>query len=95
MNNVLEFDGIVDFSAFIHPLAELKKEIPRLSVLCNLGQSLTRSCNCNQNKRKQHADKAYENILNYLTDKDVSLMKGKLQANKIIFKLNGQLIKEI
>ena len=32
MNNVLEFDGIVDFSAFINPLAELKKEIPQLSV---------------------------------------------------------------
>ena len=95
MNNVLQFDGIVNFSAFINPLTELKRQVPQLSVLCDLGQSLGRGCNCNKNKRKQHAEKAYENILNYLSDKDVSIIKGSLEADKIVFKLNGITVKEI
>ena len=95
MNDTLEFDGIVNFSAFINPLTDLKKEIPQLGVLCDLGQSLSRGCNCNKNKRRLHAEKAYENILNYLSDDDVSIIKGALNANKITFKQNGSIVKEI
>ena len=94
-NKILEFDSIDSFSSFINPLQTLKQKIPQLEVLCTLGQSLTRACNCNKNKRRQHANKAYENILNYLSDKDVSIIKGSLEADKIVFKLNGIIVKEI
>ena len=95
MNDLLEFEGIVSFSSFINPLSDLKRQVPQLSVLCDLGQSLNKGCNCNKKKRREHANKAYENILNYLSDEDVSIIKGKLEADKIIFKLNGIIVKEV
>ena len=94
MHKELIFDGIINFSAFINPLIDLKKKIPQLEVLCKLGQSLTRGCRCNKQKRKEHAEKAYKNILNYLSEEDVNILKSELNTEKIIFKLDSIIISE-
>jgi hypothetical protein len=94
MHKELIFKDIVNFSAFINPLANLKQKVPQLEVLCNLGQSLTRGCNCNKKQRKEHAEKAYKNILNYLNEDDVNILKSELNTEKIIFELNGDIILE-
>jgi hypothetical protein len=94
MNKELVFEDIVNFSISINPLLDLKKKVPQLDVLCSLGQSLTRGCNCNKKKRREHAEKAYKNILNYLNEDDVNILKSELNTEKIIFKLNGSIILE-
>jgi hypothetical protein len=94
MRKELIFDGIINFSAFINPLVDLKQKVPQLEVLCNLGQSLTRGCRCNKQKRKEHAEKAYENILNYLSEEDVNTLKSELNTEKVIFKLDKIIILE-
>lgn len=94
MNKELIFEDIVNFSISINPLLDLKKKVPQLDVLCNLGQSLTRGCNCNKKQRREHAEKAYKNILNYLSEDDVNILKSALGTEKIIFKLNEDIILE-
>ena len=94
MHKELIFDGIINLSAFINPLVDLKQRIPQLEVLCKLGQALTRGCRCNKKRRKEHAEKAYENILNYLSEKDVNILKSELNTEKIIFKLDNIIILE-
>ena len=91
----LEFNGIVNFSARITDNKKLLKKVPTLEVLAKLGQSLGKGCRCNLKKRRKSADEAYKNILNYLSEEDVSSIKEALNANKIIFKLNNLTILNI
>tara|TARA_R110002051_G_scaffold291319_2_gene355266 strand:- start:506 stop:802 length:297 start_codon:yes stop_codon:yes gene_type:complete len=92
---ILEFNGIVNFSARITDNKKLLKEVPTLEVLAKLGQSLGRGCRCNLRKRRRNADESYKNILNYLSEKDVLIIKEALNASKIIFKLNNLTILDI
>jgi len=91
----LEFDGIVNFSARITDNKKLLKEVPTLEVLAKLGQSLGKGCRCNLRKRRRSADESYKNILNYLSEKDVLIIKEALNASKITFKLNSLTILDI
>ena len=90
-----EFNGISELSLRIIDNKPLLKEIPTLEILAKLGQSLGRGCRCNLQDRRRKADEAYKNILNYLTEEQVLLIKHTLNANKIIFKLNNLTILEI
>ena len=90
-----QFNGISEFSLRIVDNKPLLKEVPTLEILAKLGQSLGRGCRCNLQDRRRKADQAYKNILNYLTEEQVLLIKHALSANKIIFKLNDLTILEI
>jgi len=94
-SKALEFRSVVNFSAQIINNKELLKKVPTLEVLAKLGQSLGKGCRCNLKKRRKSADEAYENILNYLSEEDVSLIKEALGADKITFKLNDLTILNI
>jgi hypothetical protein len=90
-----QFNGISELSLRIVDNKPLLKEVPTLEILAKLGQSLGRGCRCNLRERREKADEAYKNILNYLTEDQVQLIKQALHANKIIFKLKNLTILEI
>ena len=90
-----QFNGISELSLRIVDNKSLLKEVPTLEVLAKLGQSLGRGCRCNLKERRRRADEAYKNILNKQKKEQVLLIKHALNANKIIFKLNGLTILEI
>jgi len=90
-----QFNGISELSLRIVDNKPLLKEIPTLEILAKLGQSLGRGCRCNLQERRRKADEAYKNILNYLTEDQVQLIKQTLHANKIVFKLKNLTVLEI
>lgn len=83
--NIKIFNNIAEASTFFE--SELFFIQPLMDIV-NAYKSTFGGCSCNRARRITNANNVYQIILSGLEEKHIAIMKEKLKAEKIIFKIN-------
>ncbi len=92
------FESPDEFSAFLEQNPALTSTFPWLNEIINLTKNINVGCGCQKSRRTSIRNESYKNMIITIIGGNqfcADHIRNYLQASKVVFKLNNEIIREI